>query len=433
MSPRNEVQKVKMTRQERRIARRVDTRGDEGLVEELVNLRGTIAQGRYQIGELYAVGGEGAVFDCSDVRAPGGPPLVGKVVLAPVHRPIELDSDDLRRRRRDLVVESAYMTGNSSPFMPAGVGCFEFDNPLLDKARGEAFAEPEVLMIMEKLPGRDLDRWLARTHRSGVPQAIMRRTLDRAAVVLVQALTDMRRRGLIYADLRPGNMRMLGRPQRRVRMLDAGSIVKVTDKSGHFPHVPSYLPPQVFHALQAGKRVAPSDAIQAVMAGRTLFETATGRVPHPGEQVDLDMLPTSNVSEPVAEVVAGLCNGKFNDVRTALRFLVANASRKVDGGNRPVAGAKTSGSASTPKRAALPPKRSASNPAKPAAPKAAAATSKVKPATSPAPVAPAAAAPKAPARSDPRSARSAANADVLPEAQPKPSFFKRLLSKLFGG
>ena len=68
-----------------------------------------------------------------------------------------------------------------------------------------------------------------------MPKPVLRRTLDRVAVVLLQALTDLRGRDQLFADLRPGNMRMMGRPERRVRMLDAGSLVSVHDKSGLRP------------------------------------------------------------------------------------------------------------------------------------------------------------------------------------------------------
>jgi len=213
-----------------------------------------------------------------------------------------------------LRVESQYLLGNVSPFMPRGVGIFETHNPALDAARGDAFAEPEPVLVMEKLPGFDLDRWLARAHRSSVPRVVLRRTLDRVAVVLLQALTDLRGRGQIFADLRPGNMRMMGRPERRVRMLDAGSLVSVHDKSGRFPHVPAYLPPELFRATQAGQLIVPDDAVQAVMAGRTLFETATGSVPHPGQDVDLSLLAGSDVSSPVGDVIARLCTGEYGDM-----------------------------------------------------------------------------------------------------------------------
>ncbi len=320
---------------EQRINRRLTARGERGLAARLRMLDDIVVAGRYQLDSVYAVGGEGVVYDCTDLNAPDGPPLVAKLSLLPLHRPLQLESDEIRRRRYGLRVESQYLLANSSPFMPAGVGLFEFVNPLLDETRGDAFAELEPVLIMEKLPGRDLDRWLARTHRTNVPRAVMRRTLDRVAVVLVQALTDLRRRNLLYADLRPANMRMLGRPDRRVRMLDAGSLVAVHDRSGRFPHVPAYLPPELFERHRRGERILPSDEAQAVMVGRTLFEVATGRVPRPGEPVDVDLLPESNVSPPVADMIAALCEGRFPDVAAALRFLKANASRRVENGNDP--------------------------------------------------------------------------------------------------
>jgi hypothetical protein len=64
------------------------------------------------------------------------------------------------------------------------------------------------------------------------------------------------------------------------------------------------------------------------MAGRTLFEVATGRVPMPGEPVDLPLLWDSRVSRPVADTIDGLCSGSFSDVRQALRYLHKHAVKR---------------------------------------------------------------------------------------------------------
>ncbi len=323
------------TSHERRVQRRLEARGQHGLANALLHFKGGRAGGRFLIRRLYAVGAEGAVFDVRDTMKRGGPPLVAKLALLPLHRPFDLDPQDIRRRRYAIRVEGQYLLGNSSPFMPEGIGVFEVANPVLDVARGDAFAEPEPVIVMEKLAGHDLDRWLARAHRSDVDKATLRRTLDRAAVVLLQALTDLRQRGVYFADLRPGNMRIMGRPERRVRMLDAGSLVSVHDKSGRYPHVPAYLPPELFHDTQDGKAIVPSDRWQAVMAGRTLFEVATGAVPRPGEPVDIEMLEHSFVSRTVGGVIAWMASGECQDVRAALKHLYEHASRRVRHGNDP--------------------------------------------------------------------------------------------------
>ena len=323
------------TSHERRVQRRLEARGAHGLANALLHFKGCRAGRRFLVRRLYAVGAEGAVFDVRDTATRGGPPLVAKIALHPLHRPFDLDPDEIRRRRYALRVEGQYLLGNSSPFMPEGVGVYEIENPVLDDARGDAFAEPEPILVMEKLPGQDFDRWLARAHRSKVDGPTLRRTLDRATVVLLQALTDLRKRGVYFADLRPGNMRMMGRPERRVRMLDAGSLVSVHDKSGRFPHVPSYLPPNLFHATQRGELIVPCDRTQAVMAGRTLYEVATGAVPRPGEPVDLLLLENSYVSRTVAGVIAWMASGECGDVRFALKHLYEHASRRVRGGNDP--------------------------------------------------------------------------------------------------
>lgn len=320
---------------ERRIARRLEARGDDGLAEALLGLNGVEFAGRYRFESLYAVGGEGAVYTCRDLDDPTAPLRVAKVAVLPHHRPFDLNENEIRKRRYNLRVEAQYLANCGSRFMPKNYGMYEFQNPLLDPERGDAFAELEPVMVMEKLPGRDLDLWLARMHSSAMPQDVMRRTLDRITVVLLQALVELHESGFHYADLRPGNLRMMGRPERRIRLLDAGSLVAVHDRSGRFPHVPAYLSPSAFELTQKGEPVLPAPELLVEMAGRTLYEVATGRVPMPGQQVELEMLKDSNVSPPVADVIDGMCRGDFVEVRVALRYLAKRAKRRVAGGNDP--------------------------------------------------------------------------------------------------
>jgi len=324
---------VETSPRERRVIRRVEARGEVGLDQALLALRGTVAAARYLLTRLYAVGGEGAVYECKDIQDPRGRRLVAKLPLHAYHRPARLCSDRIRAQRHALRIEASHLLVNCTQFMADGVGLFEFHNPLLDPCRGGAFMEPEPVLIMEKLAGHDLDRWLARAHRTAMPRELMRRTLDRVVVVLLQALTDLRGRGLIYADLRPGNIRMIGRPSRRIRLIDAGSLVTIDDDSGRFPHVPAYLPPELFARRVAGLPIRATDAVQAEMAGRTLFEVATGRVPRPGSSPDTYWLERSCVSAPVADVIGRLLDGRLTSAQAALGELARRARRRVRGGN----------------------------------------------------------------------------------------------------
>lgn len=318
-----------LTAHERRIARRLEARGLAGLGETLARLDGTTFGGRFTLERLFAAGAEGAVFLARDsADPPGQPRCVAKIPLLLYHRPIALDSEGIRRRRAALREEGRQLEESGSRYMPKSLGVHDMMNPLLDAARGGAFAEPEPVLVMERLPGFDLDMWLARMHASDVDVKLLRRTLDAVAVAVLQGLWDLQERGFYYADLRPGNVRIGGR-DRRARLLDAGSMVLRTDCTGRFPHVPAYLPPDLFQRIRNGvDRPFPTAAVQAVMAGRTLFEVATGRVPMPGEPVDLPLLWDSRVSRPVADTIDGLCSGSFSDVRQALRYLHKHAVKR---------------------------------------------------------------------------------------------------------
>ena len=314
---------------ERRVCRVLESRGQVGLGEALSRLGGTVLGGRFRLDVLYAVGGEGVVFLARDLRDPAAR-LVAKLPLVPFHRPLDLSSNYLRRRREQLREEARNLQASTSRFLPDFLGLHEIPNPLLDRARGGEFAQPEPVLLMEWMPGFDLDVWLARVHRSDVPVTLLRRNLDRVVVVLLQALVDLEDHGFHYADLRPGNLRMMGRPERRIRLLDAGSLVEHGDESGRFPHVAAYLPPGIFRQKQeSGDVIVPTAATQAVMAGRTLFEVATGRVPIAGQEVDHALLQDSHVSAPIADVIDGLLTGSFRDVRPALKYLERRAVKRV--------------------------------------------------------------------------------------------------------
>lgn len=315
---------------ERRIARRLEGRGLAGLGEALGRIHGTMVGGQFRIESLFAVGAEGAVFLASSAGdASHATVYVAKIPLMLYHRPITLDSESVRIRRSALREEGRHLTESASPYMPASYGVHEMINPLMDPARGAAFMEPEPVLVMERLPGFDLDMWLARMHGSAIDVKLLRRTLDAVTVAVLQGLWDLQERGYYYADLRPGNVR-IGGPDRRARLLDAGSMVRRDDCSGRFPHVPAYLPPELFQRMkQDVERPYPTAAVQAVMAGRTLFEVATGRVPIPGDEVDLTHLWESRVSQPVADTIDGLCSGSFGDVRQALRYINKHAAKRV--------------------------------------------------------------------------------------------------------
>lgn len=309
------------THREDRLVRRMVARGEAGLAEALCGLKGVTFGRRYVFRSLYAIGGEGAVFDVDDLSDPDSAPLVGKVALHPVHQPFDLTDDGIRERRLSLRRESVLLATCGSAAMPVDVGHHQFANPALDAGRGGAFAEAEPVLLMEKLPGVDLDRWLARVHRRGVPPEVLGPILEQFAVELLHAIADLATRGFLYADLRPGNLRVVPSPARATRLLDAGSIVRDTETAERFPHVPAYLPPDVFRRISAGLPIAVSPEVMAVMAGRSLFEIATGEPPYPGEPVDVAVLAATCVSPRVSQVVAALAGGEIDSVAVALEHL----------------------------------------------------------------------------------------------------------------
>src|SRR5213078_3538214 len=103
--------------------------------------------------------------------------------------------EGIRRRRAALREEGRHLADSASAYMPKTYGVYDMQNPLLDAARGGAFAEAEPALVMERLPGFDLDVWLARMHRTEVDVRLLRRTLDAVTVAVLQGLWDLQERG----------------------------------------------------------------------------------------------------------------------------------------------------------------------------------------------------------------------------------------------
>lgn len=305
-------------RASRRVERAAEARGERELLRRVTTLADTVVAGRFRLGRVIALGGEGAVLAATDLRRSRA--LVAKLAVQPWHRPIQLSSAQLRRGRDRLLVEAERLRACAGPLVVRCVAAARFENPLLEAARGGEFARPEPVLFLERLPGRDADRWLARVHRSVQRDARLRRTLDRLVLDVLAALAHVESRGHVVADLRPGNLRILGRPRRTLRLLDGGSLRPLDDDSD-FPHVPSYLPPDTFRRTAAGELLVPSRAHHAAMAGRTLYELATGASPEAGRHVDPARLLGAPVSPRVAETIAALCAGTIDTVGGAFRSI----------------------------------------------------------------------------------------------------------------
>jgi serine/threonine protein kinase len=321
---------VSLTPRELKIARRLDARGQRGLFECLVRLRGARMRERFELHELRAVGGEGAIFTVVD-RANPSSRLLGKLPIVPWHRPIELTSKVLRTAREIVEQEARILTVVGCPYLPHCEGLQQLDNPLVETERGGEFARPEPCLVMERIGGQDLDTWLCRVHRGELEARRLRATLDRVVVGVLQALTDLERRGWVYADLRPGNLRVVGRPRRRIRLIDAGGVVPADGSGKRFPHVPSYLPPEVFWDEQKGRVIVATRALHAAMAGRALYEVATGAAPQAAKEIDSERMAESRVSPAVAQVIEALARGGHPDCGSGLQALADRAQRRVRG------------------------------------------------------------------------------------------------------
>ena len=98
---------------------------------------------RFELQELRAVGGEGAIFTVRDRGDPASR-LLGKLPIVPWDRPIKLTSSTLRDAREIVEQEARILTVVGCPYLPHCEGLQQFDNPLLESERGGVFRmDPE--------------------------------------------------------------------------------------------------------------------------------------------------------------------------------------------------------------------------------------------------------------------------------------------------
>jgi len=212
---------------------------------------GSIVAGRFEIERLAKEGGMGAVYRARD-RGAGGRVVALKLLR---HQGPE---EALR-----FVREAELLAHIPHP------GVVEY---VAHGADEEGF----LFLAMEWLEGEDLDQFLGRTS-IGIAEAIG------IARAVAEVLAVAHAKGIVHRDLKPGNVFLVERDVRRVKVLDFGIArllgATLGTGTGMILGTPAYMPPE---QARAQRDIDPRADVYAL--GCVLFECLTGRPPFTGDR-----------------------------------------------------------------------------------------------------------------------------------------------------
>jgi eukaryotic-like serine/threonine-protein kinase len=230
---------------------------------ERSELRGTILDGRYLVGDVLGIGGTAVVFEASRLGAESGP----REVVIKTLRPSFVDHPDLvRRLRREA--EVARNVPHSGIVAVLDEGMLPDGSPYL---------------VLERVRGECLARLLRRV--GSLPPRVVGAIAIRVAAILHAAHA----RGYVHRDVKPEHVVMDEDVDGtlRVRLLDFGVCAAETAPAdekqrevGRVFGTPSYVSPE-----QASGDPDVDARADVFGIGVTMFEALTGRLPFSASNV----------------------------------------------------------------------------------------------------------------------------------------------------
>jgi len=216
--------------------------------------------GKYHLREPLGQGGMGTVYRAFD-------PVIEREVALKVIHPQVLNVPNVRERfLREARTAGRLTHDNILTVYDFGAG-------------GD-----QLFIVMELLPGHDLDALLHRQAQFPVAQ------VTAIGLQLADALAYAHRLGVVHRDLKPGNVRLL--PDGRVKLMDFG-LARLEAAGGTVTHsrigTPRYMAPELVRGEAIDHRA------DVFSLGCVLYELLAGRSAFAGEQISQILYQIVNV------------------------------------------------------------------------------------------------------------------------------------------
>jgi eukaryotic-like serine/threonine-protein kinase len=246
----------------------------------------SIVAGRYRIGEPIGRGARATVFEAID-------PMLERDVAVKVFRPAATDAADLRAQE----IEARLLAGLNHYALTT----------LFDAGVDETDPEhPRFFLVMERIPGVDLKRWIRREGPL-TPAQVAYLGFD-----LAEGLQYVHEAGVLHRDIKPANVLIADRRSTsriRGKLADFGiaSIIGRIGSSGSADGTAAYLSPEQVDGQE------PTEASDVYALGLVLLEALTGEAAFPGTKeetaaarLERDPHVPSSIPEPLRGTLRGM-------------------------------------------------------------------------------------------------------------------------------
>ncbi|WP_240542191.1 Stk1 family PASTA domain-containing Ser/Thr kinase [Bifidobacterium sp. CP2] len=248
------------------------------------NMPASLAEGRYQLGQLIGRGGMAEVHVALDTR-------LGRTVAIKIMRS-DLATDEIFLKRFRREAHSVAQMNN-----PNIVSIYDSGEELVTTENGQVERLP--YLVMEYVKGQTLRDVI---HVNG---ALSQRDAEQVMLGVLNALEYSHRMGIIHRDIKPGNIMISD--QGMVKVMDFGIARALDDSAATMTQsqgvvgTAQYLSPEQARGETVDMR---SDLYSA---GCVLYEMLTGRPPFTGDSaVAIAYQHVSEVATPPSAVTPGL-------------------------------------------------------------------------------------------------------------------------------
>lgn len=287
-------------------------RNQAGLFERLIKLEGILVSG-YQVKHLYEVGGQSILYMG---LTPENEQCIIKVGLLKYHRSAYLESQDIFKVRRRIQREAEILKIFSDSALPNYIELVTASNPLHHFARGQAIRETEPFLVIEYIEGFPVSKAIRILHNQENTIKLIETLAREVAKVTIAQFTKFLNHNpaCLYSDLCPENLYLSNSSRKRIRILDASSVIPLISGNDFSPPVRlEYAPPHLVKNKDGKPNFWPDIPYVRYTLGTTLWEILTNKQPFAGEEPDLHHALMENYSHELLIIIKILLSERCDD------------------------------------------------------------------------------------------------------------------------